>query len=79
MATFLPSPKEITTPLINSLDDSFGDAESRHVVEGKIAKDRVAKGETASTVEEGGTPTREVFVSGGNEGKAVGNRHLMRG
>jgi hypothetical protein len=42
MTTVFPSPKESTTPLVNSFDDSFGDVEGRHIMKGERTENRGA-------------------------------------
>jgi hypothetical protein len=64
MTIVFPSPKESTTPLVNSFDDSFGDVEGRHIMKGERTENRGAKSETASAVKKGGAPTRQVSISG---------------
>lgn len=73
MASIISSLEESTTSAVNCLNNYFRNTEHGHVVEREGAKDSSAKSESPSSVEERGTPSREVFVVGRDQREAVSN------
>lgn len=74
MTDILPGPKEGALATMNGLDDRFWDIHGGHVVKRDGAEDKGREGESSCPVKEGGTPTGEVFIVGGNQRKAIMNR-----
>lgn len=71
VAHLIASLEESTTTPVDSFDDCFRSLNCRHEMEGNGAKDSSGEGEAPGLVKERGTPAREVFVTGGDQGEVV--------
>jgi hypothetical protein len=64
---------------INSFNNRIRNVNSRHKVKRDRIEDNSREGETSGSVEQRGMPASEVFVTGGDEWEAIGNRDFVEG
>lgn len=67
MAGVFTSPEKGPVSSIDGLDDSFWDVDSRHIMQGDSAKHSSDKCKPAITVEKRSAPSREVFITRGDQ------------